>query len=556
MDRQLFCLFAAVCLCLAPFLSKPFNIDDTLFLRAAEQIQKQPANFYGNTINWYGTSMPMHRVFENPPLTSYYIAAVTRIVGWSETALHLAFLLPALAAAWGIFSLARRLSLQPTIATILSILTPVFLISASTVMCDVMLLAFWIWAVVEFERGLEKNSTSAFLLSGALAGLAVLTKFPGLGLVPLLGVYGAVRQRRSGKWIFAILIPIGFAAGYEWITHSLYGEGLFFGAARFAVGARTAPEGNFLERIVLGLEFVGGCFLPTLLVVFWAWPKRGLLALLCVAGFCILVLPTLAPMAKALWHGNESLKWGRLLHGVVFTVGGLNLLLILALDCWTRRDATSLLLLLWICGIFFFAIVVNWTLNGRSLLPMAPAVGLLVARRLDSFARGKKLSPIWIGVAAAAISLIPLAGDHALARADWTAAKDLCSKYRKPGRTLWFVGHWGFQYYMEARGAVALDRKSSAPAEHDIIVVPSNASNVWKPSADSARTIETAAYGTNRFCTTMSLTDGAGFYGAIWGPLPFIVGEIDPNRFEVFEVTTGATSQKTAIVLQTAPATR
>src|SRR6266516_1798125 len=109
--------------CLLPFCNKAFHIDDTLFLRAAEQIQKHPADFYGFNLNWYGETTSMTRASENPPLTSYYIALVAGIAGWSEWALHLAFLLPALAAVWGVFALARNYCDRPLVAGVVAVLT-------------------------------------------------------------------------------------------------------------------------------------------------------------------------------------------------------------------------------------------------------------------------------------------------------------------------------------------------------------------------------------------------------------------------------------------------
>src|SRR2546426_9386785 len=84
--------------CLAPFLNKAVHIDDTLFLRAAEQIQKHPADFYGFRMNWFGTTKPMIANFDNPPLACYYAALVGSVAGWSEPVLHLAFMLPAVMA--------------------------------------------------------------------------------------------------------------------------------------------------------------------------------------------------------------------------------------------------------------------------------------------------------------------------------------------------------------------------------------------------------------------------------------------------------------------------
>ena len=52
--------------CLAPFAGKAFHIDDTLFLYAARQIQVDPSDPYGFTINWYETEDPMTEVTKDP----------------------------------------------------------------------------------------------------------------------------------------------------------------------------------------------------------------------------------------------------------------------------------------------------------------------------------------------------------------------------------------------------------------------------------------------------------------------------------------------------------
>jgi 4-amino-4-deoxy-L-arabinose transferase-like glycosyltransferase len=98
---------------LVPFAGKAFFIDDTLFLRAAQQIQYHPLDFYGFSLNWFGYTTPMTVAFDNPPLTSYYIAFAAWLLGWNEWALHLAFLLPALAAVGGIFTLAKSYCERP-----------------------------------------------------------------------------------------------------------------------------------------------------------------------------------------------------------------------------------------------------------------------------------------------------------------------------------------------------------------------------------------------------------------------------------------------------------
>src|SRR6266545_8185785 len=82
-------------LCLLPFSGRAFHADDTLFVWAAQHIAKHPLDPYGFPIVWYNSEMPMSTVTKNPPLAAYYSALVGMVAGWSERALHLAFLLPA-----------------------------------------------------------------------------------------------------------------------------------------------------------------------------------------------------------------------------------------------------------------------------------------------------------------------------------------------------------------------------------------------------------------------------------------------------------------------------
>src|SRR4051794_7022760 len=130
---------------LAGTLQKPFNIDDPLFIWVARHIQTHPANPFSFGVNWYGTEWPMAEVTKNPPLGCYYLAAAGTVAGFSELALHGAMLLPAIAVVLGTWRLARRLCPRPFLAGVLVLFSPVFLLSSTTVMCDVLMLAFWVW---------------------------------------------------------------------------------------------------------------------------------------------------------------------------------------------------------------------------------------------------------------------------------------------------------------------------------------------------------------------------------------------------------------------------
>lgn len=524
--------------CLLPFLDKPFHIDDPLFLQAAAQIQKHPADFYGFTVNWLGTPLPMVRDFDNPPLTCYYIALVAAVAGWSELALHAAFLLSALAAAWGMFALARRFSRRPFLAALAGVLTPVFLISATTLMCDVMLVAFWVWAVVVFEKGLERNDWRWFLAAGLLAGLAGLTKFTGLALVPLLAFYGFARRRHLGRWLVTLCIPVLFAVGYEWITRRLYGQGMLLAAGAFAAEDRSGAQGGLLEKLLIGLGFLGGGFLPVLFYLPLFWSRRLAAVGLVLLAPCAIAL-LWQPHFKPLLVPDGHLNPGIFLETTLLLAGGILVLLLAGADFRRHRDADSLLLVLWVLGLVAFTVVLNWTINGRSLLPALPAVGMLLARRLD--ARWPESPParrpwlLWPLLPAAALSLLLARADARLADTNRLAAEQLWAGYHKPGNTVWFEGHWGFQYYLEKLGGQAIDLNDPKKASGDILIIPANASNLYEPPMDRVHLVATADYLPDAHCATMNHLAGAGFYASVHGPLPFVIGRLEPDHFYVFQ---------------------
>src|SRR4029077_19056217 len=195
--RDAFFATLAVIAALAPFLNKAFHIDDPLFLWMAQQITQQPADPYGFSVNCYVSAKPIFSIMQNPPLNAYYIALAASFLCWRELDMHGAFLVPSVAAVLGTFFLAQRLSGSSLLGALLVLFTPVFLVSATTVMCDVWLLALWVWSVDCWLRGLEeRHSYWLLLLASLLVAAAALTKYFGVSLVPLLAAYSVARERR------------------------------------------------------------------------------------------------------------------------------------------------------------------------------------------------------------------------------------------------------------------------------------------------------------------------------------------------------------------------
>jgi Flp pilus assembly protein TadD len=99
---------------------------------------------------------------------------------------------------------------------------------------------------------------------------------------------------------------------------------------------------------------------------------------------------------------------------------------------------------------------------------------------------------------------------------------------------LWFEGHWGFQYYMESGGAKAVDHDAHVPQEGDLLTIPLNNTNVYRPSGAILHFLDRLRLTACPWLATMNTPLGAGFHSDIWGPLPFAFGAPRPEEFQLF----------------------
>jgi 4-amino-4-deoxy-L-arabinose transferase-like glycosyltransferase len=541
---------------LTPFLAKPFNMDDPLFIWVARQIYLHPANPYGFDVNWAQTVFPMWNATENPPLACYYLALGAGFFGWSEIGLHVAFLLPALAVVLGTHRLAGHFCRRPMLAALAMLFTPVFLVSSLTVMCDMLMLAFWIWAAVLWVEGMERDDYGRLAVSGLFIAFAALTKYYGACLMPLLGAYGLLCKRRPGRWMVYLLIPLATLYVYQVSTRALYGHNLLFHAMEFTSFMKGDSGYSRTNAVLTALTFTGGCVAVAAFFAPLLWRRRALV----VFGGAAVLIAAIMAFNSAIEKNPGASPWTSPtfveFQIAVWAVAGIGVLALAIADVLHRRDARSWLLGLWVLGTFSFTAFFNWTVNGRSILPMTPAVGILIARRLEkNFPTGHKVWPqgAVISLAASAtLSLLVARADFLLARAVRESARETCSELRARGRTLWFEGHWGFQYYMEKYGAMAIDLANPALEPGDTFVVPANNANLHSAKLDATKPRAIITEPKSRFLATVDGPAGAGFYASLNGPLPFAFGSVPPEQIAVFTFN-GPAPAPAASPLQTIP---
>lgn len=526
--RPLWLLTLAVVLALVPFIAKPFHIDDPLFVWIARHIQSHPADPYGFSLNWYTYDLPVSFITKNPPLACYYLSLVGSLLGWSESALHVGLLLPAIAAILGTYRLASRLCGRPIHAALLTLFTPVFLVSGTTVMCDVMMLAFWVWSLVLWTEGTEQSKTWKLGVAVFLIALASLTKYFGACLIPLVAAWSLAKRRPLKEWLGWLAIPVAVLVGYQFASRAMYGRSLLGDAVKYAMVNRESS----VFGAISGLAFSGGCLAIAVFFSPFLWKRRGLIIGTTVS---VLVVGVLCIIARKAF---PSPLYGLEVAQILFwAAGAVSVLALAVVDLYRNRNADSLLLACWLVGTLFFATFCNWIINARSVLPASIPASILVMRRLEQRTKdGVTLSPnafLVPAVAGAALAVWVAAGDYSLAQASRTAARRVCASYANKGPHLWFEGHWGFQYYMEQDGAAALDLRALPLAVGDYVAIPADNAEIFPINGPMVQ-LETMLVPMHAGITTMSTPSGSGFYASLWGPLPFAISPGAEQSVTVF----------------------
>jgi len=538
---------------LAPFINRAFNIDEPLFVWTGAHIRAHPLDPYGFKVNWYEDEMGMAEVTKNPPLAAYYIALASLIFGWSEIGLHLAFLIPAVLAVLGTYALARRLCRAPLAAALMTLLTPVFLLSGATVMCDMLMLALWVWSVVLWMDGLEQRSHGRLAAAAVLTALCALTKYFGVSLIPLLLVYTVakargVRIRREAPrnpsaghppasvWpALHLLISIAILAVYHAVMSASYGRGPLRDAVVYATTERWNQGFPLLVKTLTGLSFLGGCVAVAFFLAHRLWPRRtlGIGALLIVAvGAGVLMSGHIGTFALGEVQGTRP--WAVAAQFAFLAVAGGALLGTVLAELRHQRDSETYMLLLWLFGTFLFAAYINWTTNGRSLLPLAPPAAILLARRLErrtpagtpALMRQLRVPLVLAGL----FAVLVVKADAEWADASRTAAVRIGERFRGIA-AVWFEGHWGFQYYMQKNGGRPADVDRLRLNPGDALILPVYNTNV--------RPVSPEIYAVGEIfdvpvmpCLSVGNHDlGAGYYADLWGPLPFALGRVGPDRY-------------------------
>lgn len=527
--------------CLVPFVDKAFHIDDPVYLWVARQIRQHPADFFGFRAIWYTRQEPMYDINKNPPGVSYGIAAASALLGENERRLHAAFLIPACALSLGVYLLAQRLTRTPLLAAAIAAFAPVVPLASSNLMCDTPMTALYVWAVWMWMAGLEKRSYALLILAALTMAASALTKYFGASLIPLLFFYTLGRDRRITARLLPLAIPAVLLILYQLYTYRLYGTGMIGEAASFATHMSANDGWHLFSRPLTCLTFTGGCLLVAACYTPWPQSRRGWMWLALVAAVIVAGIFGAAGEKNCRLFGPDGVEWGYFAQWLLFALAGCAVLAMTVYDLWQCRDADAFLLGAWVFGTFAFAAFINWTVAGRTILPMTPAVAILAVRRIErdrgsAFHRHRILA--WAPILPSALLAFALMyADARMAYSAQAAAAQIHSMADRFRGTIWYTGGWGFQWYMDAIGAHKAPRNENCAHYGDWIVIPHNNffTDVDAPP-DVMRMRAILTMPTCTWCTTMHGKGGAGFYASGHGPLPYVFGPAPPEQYTLYQI--------------------
>ncbi|HEV3205051.1 MAG TPA: hypothetical protein VGY77_11735 [Gemmataceae bacterium] len=537
---------------------KPLQIDDAAYYYYAAQIAEHPLDPYDFKVFWYQWPEPANHVLA-PPVLPYWWAGAICLFGdrpflWKMWLLPFSLIF--------VCALARLFrSFTPGFEKPLvwmTVFSPTFLPSLN-LMLDVPALALGLFSITVFLDACNRLDLLRAMVAGFLAGLAMQTKYTGFLAPATMILYGflfawlAPSMNRRSKAalacfsLVAVLVALNVFAGWELFIAFRHGESHFY--HEFQQNQRDILVQ--VQNWSLPLLSLFGGAAPGIVLLGWLALSRCWLpflsaAMLVIAGYCVvafanpfrwtvdftrLSLPNTWTVRVTGWEQLIFPSFG--IVGVVVFLGiAWRLLRIGQRGFWQpqswSRHRVDWFLLLWLALEIggYFAMTPFGAV--RRIMGIV-VVSTLVAGRLASFTCrwGTRRNLVWsIAVANSLLGLVFLGVDFLDARASQRMAESASAYIRQQDSRahIWYVGHWGFQFYAEHSGMQPVVPDSLAAPLHpgDWLVVPNPRINQQLIGIDSEKLERVTEQAVN---DVVPLRTVQCFYGTATGePLEHLEG--------------------------------
>jgi hypothetical protein len=170
---------------------------------------------------------------------------------------------------------------------------------------------------------------------------------------------------------------------------------------------------------------------------------------------------------------------------------------------------------------------------------MVPAIGILLARRVEKHSENpiRQLNLLLAAglLASGVVSLWLARADTETANSARTAASLVYQK-TAGSDNVWFLGHSGFQYYMQSIGARPYDWSHPQTKPGDFLAIPY--SKVWPEDVTSQfrGSRENIELPLHSYASTTSSEIGAGFYHSYWSIFAYAFGPVPSEKYAIIHL--------------------
>jgi len=463
---------------------QPITVDDTIFFYYARQIAQAPFDPYGFDVFWEVQRVSALDLFA-PVGMPYWWALGMRLVGdnpvlWKLWMFPFAWLL-----VWALHRLVVRFVGRGPLPLVALIVLGPTVLPAFNLMIDLPSLALALAAMVIFLHASDREQPGLVVIAGLVAALAIQTKFTAFAPATAITLYAALHR----KWRF-LAIFVGVTAGaFAVVETALY---LQYGTSHF-LRSLEIPEQPIRHNTpwgwAIGWVALAGALAGPLAVLavsrLVARPSAVLLSIALAALPFVLIAMGERP--------SDSPRFGptRLLGGdrelVIFFAAGVAVVTVLTASisssirmAWSQLRPTHVFLLGW----FVIELVLCFTVSPfhasrRMIGPIV--VGTLLVAHGGLLSRGSDRVVHWAAVFSALLGALFATADILDARARHDLHDEIASSLREHGydpsrETVWFTGHWGFQFEAERRGYLALVAGDSVVERGDWLLLPNRSS--------------------------------------------------------------------------------
>ena len=440
---------------------KPAVVDDTAYLFFARHLAQHPLDPYGFTLFWNRAPEPAMEILM-PPVLPCWLGLGIAIFGEHLGLLKLWLLPFALllgrSTAW---LLARFAPGRETVGLWVIGLSPAVLVLFNF-MLDVPALALGITGLRWFIDGCDRRRWGPVIGAGLLAGLAMQTKYS-LLILPVVFAWYALLHRRWFEAVIAVSAAAGVFCAWEYWLQQRYGQSHFLFHAQGATGESATLADSIDVRLKLIQPLLGQIGGLMFGVALWALASTRPKAALAGAGVCGLLLIPLLLLPHTDWPAGE----------ITFQLLGLIAFGIIGVATAARMrgsiDLDTLFLVGWVALEIVGALGLSPFPAARRVLGVCFVLSILGVRAAPVHGFSLRIA----AAGSAAFSILVFAVDCWDAQAEKVLAERAAAVVRpEPGETVWFNGHWGFQYYCDRAGMKPVVPGQSALKPGDWLVYP------------------------------------------------------------------------------------